>query len=96
MGIAAGKYHDWTARYGSANEHNVTVPRDGWLEPWEEVCLHSAIGYVTPADKLAGRDRAIFAERDRKLEAARQRRKAARQAIRAPPGRCPTRSGALR
>jgi hypothetical protein len=26
--------------------------------------LHSAIGYVTPADKLAGREQAIFAERD--------------------------------
>jgi len=36
--------------------------------------LHSAIGYVTPADKLAGREQAIFAERDRKLEAARARR----------------------
>jgi hypothetical protein len=71
LGIAASKYHDWTARYASANEHNATVPRDGWHEPWEEVCLHSAIGYVTPADQLAGRDRAIFAERDRKLEAAR-------------------------
>ena len=36
--------------------------------------MHSAIGYVTPADKLAGRETAIFAERDRKLEAARERR----------------------
>ena len=32
-----------------------------------EVRLHSAIGYVTPAAKLAGRDREIFAARDRKL-----------------------------
>ena len=47
------------------------------------VRLHSAIGYVTPADKLAGRDRQIFAERDRKLDAARERRKAARAASRA-------------
>ena len=45
---------------------------------YNEVRLHSAIGYVAPADKLAGRDRAIFAERDRKLDAARERRKAAR------------------
>ena len=50
---------------------------------YNEVRLHSAIGYVTPADKLAGRDRQIFAERDRKLEAARERRKAAREASRA-------------
>jgi transposase InsO family protein len=49
---------------------------------YNEVRLHSAIGFVTPADKLGGRDSAIFAERDRKLEAARGRRKAARAACR--------------
>jgi len=49
---------------------------------YNEVRLHSAIGYVAPADKLAGRDRAILAERDRKLDLARQRRKAAREACR--------------
>ncbi len=38
------------------------------------VRLHSAIGYVTPNDVLGGRAQAIFAERDRKLEVARQRR----------------------
>jgi hypothetical protein len=31
-----------------------------------EVRLHGAIGYITPADNLAGRERVIFAERDRK------------------------------
>ena len=41
--------------------------------------LHSAIGYITPADMLAGRAAEIFAERDRKLEAARERRRSARQ-----------------
>lgn len=41
--------------------------------------LHSAIGYVTPADKLAGREQAIFAERDRKLSEARARRARKRQ-----------------
>jgi hypothetical protein len=35
------------------------------------VRFHSAIGDVAPADKLAGGDRQIFAERDRKLDAAR-------------------------
>src|SRR5262249_44588616 len=49
---------------------------------YNEVRLHSAIGYVTPADKLAGRESVIFAERDRKLEAARERRRAAREASR--------------
>jgi transposase InsO family protein len=47
---------------------------------YNEVRLHSAIGYVSPAAKLAGRDRQILEERDRKLEAARERRRAAREA----------------
>jgi putative transposase len=50
---------------------------------YNEVRLHSAIGYVAPADKLAGRDRQIFAERDRELDAAREHRRAARAARRA-------------
>lgn len=45
-----------------------------FVDQYNHQRLHSAIGYVTPADKLAGREQAIFAERDRKLEAARARR----------------------
>jgi len=44
--------------------------------------LHSAIGFVTPQDKLEGREREIFAARDRKLEAARETRRLRRQAAR--------------
>jgi hypothetical protein len=44
--------------------------------------LHSALGYIAPADKLAGREQEIFAARDRKLEAARQQLQAKRQAAR--------------
>jgi hypothetical protein len=44
-----------------------------------EVRLHSAIGYVTPRDMLEGRAEKIHAERDRKLEEARERRRLARQ-----------------
>jgi transposase InsO family protein len=39
LGIAASKFHDWAARYGSANEHNATVPRDWWLERWERAAI---------------------------------------------------------
>jgi len=46
---------------------------------YNEVRLHSALGYVTPADKLAGRETEIFAARDAKLEAARKRRRHLRQ-----------------
>jgi len=42
--------------------------------------LHSAIGYVTPKNKLQGRAEMILAERDAKLVAARECRKAKRQA----------------
>ena len=42
--------------------------------------LHSAIGYITPKDKLAGRAEAILAAREAKLNAAREARKAMRKA----------------
>jgi len=42
--------------------------------------LHSAIGYVAPAVKLARREQAIFQEREAKLQAARAARQAQRQA----------------
>ncbi len=60
---------------------------------------HGAIGYVAPADKLAGREKAIRIERDRKLDAARERRKAAREASHSPASTAkalPTLPGALR
>lgn len=47
--------------------------------------LHAAIGYVTPWDMLHGRQAAIHAERDRKLEAARQHRAELRAAARQQP-----------
>ncbi len=35
-GIACGRFYDWKQRYGKANEHNGKVPRDHWIEPWEQ------------------------------------------------------------
>ena len=51
---------------------------------YNAVRLHSAIGYITPQDKLAGRETEIFAARDRKLAEARQRRQQQREAGRDP------------
>jgi putative transposase len=53
-----------------------------YVEQYNTVRLHSAIGYVTPLAKLEGREATIFAERDRKLETARERRKEKRHAAR--------------
>jgi putative transposase len=53
-----------------------------YVEHYNNVRLHSAVGYVAPADKLAGREKEIFTARDRKLNEARERRKTARESIR--------------
>jgi putative transposase len=51
-----------------------------YVEYYNQVRLHSAIEYVTPADKLAGRAPEILTARDHKLDVARERSKQARQA----------------
>jgi len=43
-----------------------------FVEHYNHVRLHSAIGYIPPSAKLAGRDKIIFAQRDRKLDEARR------------------------
>ncbi len=55
---------------------------EAFVEHYNHVRLHSAIGYITPGDKLNGLAQVIFAERDRKLEEARHRRQLARQQAR--------------
>jgi len=51
-----------------------------FVDHYNDQRLHSAIGYVTPKDKLQGRAETILAARDAKLAAARDARKAKRKA----------------
>lgn len=53
-----------------------------FVDYYNNVRLHSAIGYITPADKLAGREKEIWRRRDQRLEAAREARRRKRQARR--------------
>ena len=39
MGVSRGKFFDWKQRYGKLNEHNGKVPRDHWLEKWEQQAI---------------------------------------------------------
>lgn len=50
-----------------------------YIEYYNTVRLHSAIGYIAPADKLNGREKEIFEKRDQKLEATREQRRIKRQ-----------------
>ena len=65
---------------GSLEEARTVV--GDFVEHYNTVRLHSAVGYVTPADKLAGHEEGIWAERDRRLEEAREARAQRRQQTR--------------
>ena len=54
---------------------------DRYIHYYNTERLHRAIGYITPQARLEGRQEAIFAERDRKLEDARARRAERRHSI---------------
>jgi transposase InsO family protein len=54
-----------------------------FVEHYNGVRLHSALRYIAPLAFMAGQAPTIWAERDRKLEAAREQRRQRRQAARA-------------
>ena len=63
----------------TVDEAQAVVAR--FVDHYNRVRLHSAVGYVAPLDFMAGKAPAIWAERDRKLEAARERRRQRRQQV---------------
>jgi transposase InsO family protein len=50
-----------------------------FIDHYNAVRLHAGIGYIAPNDRLAGHHTAIFANRDKKLETARENRRIKRQ-----------------
>ena len=50
-----------------------------FVDHYNAVRLHGAIGYMTPKDRLENRHEEIFAARDKKLAMARENRKMKRQ-----------------
>jgi len=68
--------------FSPASFHEAQSRVSAYVEYYNHVRLHSAVGYITPGDKLNGLAQVIFDERDRKLQEARERRRQVRQAER--------------
>jgi transposase InsO family protein len=68
--------------FSPASFHEAQSRVSAYVEYYNHVRLHSAVGYITPGDKLNGLAQVIFDERDRKLEEARERRRQVRLAER--------------
>lgn len=66
----------------SLEDARIVVNR--YIDYYNNIRLNSAIGYIAPRDKLEARDKLIFKERDKKLEAAREARRIKRQRIDSP------------
>ena len=74
---------DAIRRFQPATLHEARAVVERFVDHYNRVRLHSAIGYLAPLDHLAGRADEIHAARDKKLEAARQHRAELRAAARA-------------
>jgi putative transposase len=85
-----GKLERWHGslkqeRWRLASAENIDEARrivGDYVQHYNHARLHGALGYITPADMLHGLAEVIFADRDQKLEAARQRRRQVWQAAR--------------
>jgi putative transposase len=64
-------------------EHARRIVGD-FVEHYNHKRLHSALGFIAPADKLAGREKHIWTVRDERLEAARESRRIERSTADSP------------
>ena len=71
-----------SVRHVHASADEAIAKIDAYVVHYNEERLHSGIGYITPADRLAGRSEAIHDRRDKQIVAARARRKAEAKASR--------------
>ena len=71
--------HDAIRRFDPSDPEQARQVIARFVDHYNQVRLRSAVGYVTPADMLAGREREIWAERDRKLAEARELRRRRRR-----------------
>ena len=53
---------------------------EAFVDHYNNQRLHSALDYVTPADRLVGKHKSVLEARDKRLETARERRRQAHQA----------------
>ena len=67
------KYRPWYPRHPFESVDAARAWVDAFVRWYNEVHLHSAIGYVRPNDRHAGRDEEILARRRKVYEAARRR-----------------------
>jgi putative transposase len=71
---------EWYRPGSPASKEEAETRIAKYFNDYNTVRLHSAIGYITPADYLSGRSEVIGKERDRKLEAVRKLRQDKRAA----------------
>ena len=79
-GLNPNVFYRWQKIFfenGAADAQRLVID---FVDHYNNRRLHSAIGYITPKDKLQGRAETILAQRDAKLVAAREARKAQRKA----------------
>lgn len=72
---------DAIRRFQPATPDEARTVVERFVHHYNHVRLHSSLGYITPADMLAGKENEIWKTRDAKLEAAREARRLRRQRL---------------